>query len=1438
VSAKFGILAASSLRQLFLGTTVAVVLFLCSHTSTLAQPVFMGFPDDNTVSCDQIPIPIPPMAGSNCLPLLPIALSEHETIGSCPQSKIIKRVWTATDNCGRTVQQTQTITVIDRKSPTITFVRNELIGKKNGDTLTLDCRYAYGLTTADVYVTDNCDNAPSVVFKDNLIRAGHCPTDKYLLFMDCSWIATDACGNSTEVHLYIKFIDVTPPEMWGQPNDITVNCEGQLDFSQQPYFKDFCDGQPTLKEERNVAMQTCAGNYILTRNWIATDICGNTASLTQRITVRDTIAPVIISKPQDITIQFGGLIPPPAVIVAKDNCNQPTIQKLSEQMTIKGCDSLLIRSWEVKDVCGNTATIKQNITILTQKPTTAIIVADSTKFCLYNNKARISSKITTNPVLPKGYKTIYLLSDKNGLVKQIANQPTFEVNNTGDYAIHNLVFDQRFDEKTIKLDSTTLNQLSNLLNDKCAAFDGIGAKTSVKICDIIPKDSACIKPILQNIVTKSPDCDSINGSIEIKVNPSNVNYRWSNNVTNSNQIGNLTAGVYYVTITQASNSQCFIKEAIVLDNKNDYTIVSPSITPTDCAKATGEVAFSDTTFNYRWFDGALTPTKKGLAAGTYYVSVTKNGQSCIKIVTVEVKENASLSANVSILRRPDCAENNGSAKINVIGGSGDYIYSWGTTAQKDNLVAGIYNVTITDVLSGCKSTVSFVLMNDTLPASAIITSVEKNNCAGNLAQLNISVHLSAGASAKIVVIDAQNKLYDPKAIPAGDYFVLIYDNNDCLIGSKAVTVTLPSPLKVEVLIDEALCKGNIQLKVSGGNSPYLFDWADVMGTNNPQNRFGLKPAAYQLTVTDSKGCQVILNPKVSDLTCGDTCINWIPEKNVSIASKDCGAGATWCLPIPISIFKAQISTLMNGKPYSGQVSDCRQSPTDSVVYTQLTLPIGNHIVIFSQKRGKNICHDTVNVQILCDNCPTIYSGALTVTADSCKGSAKICLDVTSQYLNQIKITESGQPYADPITTCASGKAQLILKPRQNDYNFEFNDTLWNCKSSVKIKVRCDTLKDTPVNSLVLEKNLCIGDSFYYCLDTLELNKGPFTVANLCPQTYKAIQYTLNGICVNIKADTLGTESICLYICDNFKRCDTTYIVINVIPKIDSLGGVDTLYREISVGKSDTVCISTNSLSNVDSVYNYCAGVSGKAVKFIQNGNSACIRYEGLQVGLEKGCFIACDNTTGRCDTTIVFVKVKKDSIVDPVDTTKPKLPPVAIKDIAHTILEKSVAIDVLGNDSINGALKLLRVFRQPRNGDAYYTQNGQGKPGITYIPYPNTCGIIDTFHYYIENEHGRDSAAVCIVIECQQLIIFNGVSPNGDNVNDVFTILGIEEHPDNIVTIYNRWGNRIFVRDAYRNDEGWDGTWNGTIIPDGTYFYQVNLPRLQKVFTGYLELRR
>ncbi|MFC6096537.1 gliding motility-associated C-terminal domain-containing protein [Flavobacterium qiangtangense] len=77
------------------------------------------------------------------------------------------------------------------------------------------------------------------------------------------------------------------------------------------------------------------------------------------------------------------------------------------------------------------------------------------------------------------------------------------------------------------------------------------------------------------------------------------------------------------------------------------------------------------------------------------------------------------------------------------------------------------------------------------------------------------------------------------------------------------------------------------------------------------------------------------------------------------------------------------------------------------------------------------------------------------------------------------------------------------------------------------------------------------------------------------------------------------------------------------------------------------------------------------------------------------------------------------------------------------------------------------------------------------------------------------------------LVIYNGITPNGDGLNDYFLIDGIRNYPNNKVSIYNRWGVKVFETTSYDSDGNvFNGYSHGrtTISPDemlptGTYYY-------------------
>jgi len=111
---------------------------------------------------------------------------------------------------------------------------------------------------------------------------------------------------------------------------------------------------------------------------------------------------------------------------------------------------------------------------------------------------------------------------------------------------------------------------------------------------------------------------------------------------------------------------------------------------------------------------------------------------------------------------------------------------------------------------------------------------------------------------------------------------------------------------------------------------------------------------------------------------------------------------------------------------------------------------------------------------------------------------------------------------------------------------------------------------------------------------------------------------------------------------------------------------------------------------------------------------------------------------------------------------------------------------------------------------------------------------------------GIDTNAVnnisTIITYPTDFFIPQGFSPNGDNINDLFVIRGIEYYPLNTFTIFNRWGDEVFTAKPYQST--WDGKSTkgvrvgGDDLPVGTYFYILDLGNGSDIYKGTIYLNR
>lgn len=110
------------------------------------------------------------------------------------------------------------------------------------------------------------------------------------------------------------------------------------------------------------------------------------------------------------------------------------------------------------------------------------------------------------------------------------------------------------------------------------------------------------------------------------------------------------------------------------------------------------------------------------------------------------------------------------------------------------------------------------------------------------------------------------------------------------------------------------------------------------------------------------------------------------------------------------------------------------------------------------------------------------------------------------------------------------------------------------------------------------------------------------------------------------------------------------------------------------------------------------------------------------------------------------------------------------------------------------------------------------------------------------NRFGCDSIVSLQLNIKYKVIIPAGFSPNADGENDVFVIKELDAYPNNSILIFNRWGNKVYEGKPYMNN--WDGKnyWGlaigGNDLPEGTYFYILDLGDGSDVRKGYVYLKR
>ncbi|HEX5221955.1 MAG TPA: hypothetical protein VFZ59_20500 [Verrucomicrobiae bacterium] len=285
---------------------------------------------------------------------------------SCGNTKTIARRWTASDPCGNSSSGTQLITVHDTTAPVVTIPGN----------LTLDCPADTAPNATGNATATDASGTPTITYTDSVTAScGNTYT------ISRRWIATDACGNSTNRTQTITVRDITAPVLT-IPQNITLDCPADTSTNNTGVATavDAC-GSAVVTFTDSV-VNHCGNAKTISRTWRATDQCGNVSTGVQTITVRDLVPPVL-TYPPDVIVECGASTAPAATgsATAVDTCSTANVSFSDIVSNACGGTKIISRRWVATDACGNSTNAIQKITVRDTTPPSLVLPANRVIEC-------------------------------------------------------------------------------------------------------------------------------------------------------------------------------------------------------------------------------------------------------------------------------------------------------------------------------------------------------------------------------------------------------------------------------------------------------------------------------------------------------------------------------------------------------------------------------------------------------------------------------------------------------------------------------------------------------------------------------------------------------------------------------------------------------------------------------------------------------------------------------------------------------------------------------------------------------------------------------------------------------------------------------------------------------------------------------------------------
>jgi large repetitive protein len=944
-------------------------------------------------------------------------------------------------------------------------------------------------------------------------------------------------------------------------------------------------------------------------------------------------------------------------------------------------------------------------------------------------------------------------------------------------------------------------------------------------------------------------CTNNNGVIVVTGAGGTAPYTYTlNGASNSTgRFENLAGNRYSIEIVDAGNCRTTANVTLPVNNINVLaTVTAGSAT---CRGNDGGLTVVATGGNgVFWYavsgvvNSNTTGIFTGLAPGTYTV-ISTDGNGCQARSTGLIQDGSRLlNPTVQATTPAVCTGNNGTANLNVTGGTGNYSYILNGVTNSTGIFAGLasgnYTATITDGTT-CRTTVPVTIGATT--SNVVLTSdrVGATSCTGN--DGSIAVSASGGTSPYTYRLNTtSNTTGQFRGLSANTYIISVADANGCTSTVSATVNAATGLLATTADLQIPTCRnanGSFRVVPSNGTAPYTYRLGSE--TNQTGVFTNLRTGDYVVTVTDANNC-----------------VTALPAVNLQSVGSIAAALTTTpvrCTGDSVTIRFTDASTVSGGGTQFNRNWLFGNGYTGTANNLELTFSTRNANVrlIVTSTQG---CADTIS-----RNMPVgLLEVAIQDTATNCQNTTVNVAATNNSLGDPVRFTwtpshliASGGNTANPRLTVGTTRQtvyvsitngvctktdSVVINPIipspvdpvlvtnhsdcTNGLRVDFSNT--NTNAGAYRWVFGDPANPTAGASSA-NASYTYGAAGTYtailipsaaCLDTIRrtvtVQNGSAVQLRTIPNYATGVNYCDANITVQVRVRTNAT-TVRWSTDRNFTRIIGTDTLANIVPS----NGATTFYVE---GRDARGCRTVDSTKlidrsvgvDVDDVVGICSdGIGHLRAENRNSRDTLTIMWTpptGVTVVKGQGELKADVSGTG---TGYVYGFFRNQWGCTKLDSVK--------VDMIHMTASLTARDTVVAK----GDTTILTVTP----GAGTYTYNWN--PNVTTSGSPVSIKPDSTRTYYVivtDTNGCKAMAKVLVKVyspECRDPFIYipNAFSPNGDGNNEKLFVRGENLKQQCYFAVYNRWGEIVF--ESYDKEIGWNGLHKDTPVCPDVYGYYL-----------------